>query len=285
MAWGRLVTELHAMLKLYEQTLPKKDDTLALHAIRAGKVQKKIHKNKKPQLAARGNNQRKEKFKLSYAPKPKIPPPPKKENPAKDAICHQYSDVGIILVSHLYDDGFINRFENNCWDIKTDDFIDAVKDYYCCWSSWKRLSESLDNLKEHVIIAHHTPLYTPQHNGVSKRRNRTLLDMVRSMISQTTLLMSFWDYAFESPARILNMVPTKKDLVDLPPDGKIVGSKWLFKKKTSMDEVVQTYKARLVAKGLTQTYGVDYEKTFSPVADIRAIRILVAIPASYDYEI
>ncbi|GKA96270.1 retrotransposon protein, putative, ty1-copia subclass, partial [Tanacetum coccineum] len=75
------------------------------------------------------------------------------------------------------------------------------------------------------------------------------------------------------------------DLVDLPPDGKTVGSKWLFKKKTDMDGVVHTYKARLVAKGFTQTYGVDYEETLSPVADIRAIRILVAIAAFYDYEI
>nr|GEW42994.1 hypothetical protein [Tanacetum cinerariifolium] len=42
------------------------------------------------------------------------------------------------------------------------------------------------------------------------------------------------------------------DLVDLPPNGKTVGSKWLFKKKTNMDGVVQTYKARLIAKGFWQ---------------------------------
>nr|GEY50640.1 hypothetical protein [Tanacetum cinerariifolium] len=70
--------------------------------------------------------------------------------------------------------------------------------------------EFLDHLKDHGIIAHHTPLYTPQHNGVSKKRNRTLLDMVRSMMSQKTLPKSFWDYALETAARILNMVPTKK---------------------------------------------------------------------------
>ncbi|GJX38644.1 retrotransposon protein, putative, ty1-copia subclass [Tanacetum coccineum] len=52
-----------------------------------------------------------------------------------------------------------------------------------------------------------------------------------------------------------------------------------------MDGVVHTYKARLVAKGFTQTYGVDYEETFSHVAYIRAIRILIAIVAFYDYEI
>ncbi|GJV16884.1 retrotransposon protein, putative, ty1-copia subclass [Tanacetum coccineum] len=51
-----------------------------------------------------------------------------------------------------------------------------------------------------------SPPYTPQHNGVSKRRNCTLLDMM----NLTTLPLSFWDYALESATRILNMVPTKK---------------------------------------------------------------------------
>ncbi|GKB78525.1 retrotransposon protein, putative, ty1-copia subclass [Tanacetum coccineum] len=75
------------------------------------------------------------------------------------------------------------------------------------------------------------------------------------------------------------------DLVDLPPNGKTVGSKWLFKKKTDMDEAVHTYKARLVAKGYTQTSGIDYEETFYSVAYIRAIRILIPIAAFYNYEI
>ncbi|GKE07492.1 retrovirus-related pol polyprotein from transposon TNT 1-94 [Tanacetum coccineum] len=262
--------------------------------------------------------------------------------------------------------------------------------------------EFLDHLKEHEIIGNHTPPYIPQHNGVSERRNIYLLDMVRSMMSQTTLPKSFWDYAIESAACILNMVPTKKvcealvkrdtltkpdkleprsikcifigylmetietsgsledlkiihdedthpsentslhhdegdqeinepqsdiipvcrpsrtrhaldrmclyinakehelrdlneptnykaalldlesdkwlaamnvemqsikdnqvwDLVDLPPNGKTVGSKWLFKKKTDTDGNIHTYKAH-----------------------IRAIRILIAITAFYDYEI
>ncbi|GKB70328.1 retrotransposon protein, putative, ty1-copia subclass [Tanacetum coccineum] len=74
-------------------------------------------------------------------------------------------------------------------------------------------------------------------------------------------------------------------LVVLPPNAKVVKIKWIYKKKTNMDGKVYIYKARLVAKGFTQTYGVDYEETFSLVADIRAIRILIAIAAYYDYEI
>ncbi|GJZ43174.1 retrotransposon protein, putative, ty1-copia subclass [Tanacetum coccineum] len=75
------------------------------------------------------------------------------------------------------------------------------------------------------------------------------------------------------------------EIFDIPPNGKTVGHKWLFKKKTDMDGAAHTYKARLVAKGFTQTSGIDYEETFSPVADIRAIRILIAIAAFYNYEI
>nr|GFA23010.1 hypothetical protein [Tanacetum cinerariifolium] len=62
-------------------------------------------------------------------------------------------------------------------------------------------------------------------------------------------------------------------------------NKWLFKKKTNMDGVVHTHIARLVEKGYTQTSRIDYEETFSSVADIRAIRILIARAAYYDYEI
>ena len=45
------------------------------------------------------------------------------------------------------------------------------------------------------------------------------------------------------------------------------------------------YKARLVAKGFRQIQGVDYDETFSPVAMLKSVRILLAIAAFFDYEI
>nr|GEZ10336.1 hypothetical protein [Tanacetum cinerariifolium] len=75
--------------------------------------------------------------------------------------------------------------------------------------------EFKDYLKACGIFQQLTRPYTPQHNGVSEIRNRTLLDMVQSMIDLTNLQLSFWDYALESAARILNMVPTnKRDTLD-----------------------------------------------------------------------
>nr|GEV45616.1 hypothetical protein [Tanacetum cinerariifolium] len=534
-------------------------NTPALNAIRAGKVQKgNKHKKSQSQMAARGQNHEKGKNKQAYAPKPKIPPPPKREDLVKDSMCHECGETGhwkrnypkylakllkkkknaasgaggsgivlnnchyapsitrgVISVSRFHEDGFVNRFVNNtiqhsrnnmvyfraiprdgifeidlsnshtnarafekcvscvsgkmarkpythqverakdllglihtdvCGLFKimsrqgasyfitfTDDFnhygyVYVLKHKHEVFESFKLFQkevenqlgktikslrfdhggeymsqEFLDHLKDHRIIAHRTPPYTPQHNGLSERRNRTLLDMVRSMMSQTTLPKSFWDYTLETATRILNMAPTKKVeripyknslinqdasgsledleiiqekdthpsidtilnheeddieinkpqsdivpirrstrtrhapncmclyldikehelgdlgeptnykvalldpksekwlnamnvemqsmkdnevwvLVKLPPNGKTVGSKWLFKKKTDMDGNIHTYKARLVVKGYTQTLWIDYEETFSPVEKIRAIRILIAIVAYYDYE-
>ncbi|KAI3819320.1 hypothetical protein L1987_13147 [Smallanthus sonchifolius] len=75
------------------------------------------------------------------------------------------------------------------------------------------------------------------------------------------------------------------DLVELPPESRAVGNKWIFKRKTDMHENIHTYKARLVAKGFTQTQGIDYDETFSPVAMNKSIRILLTIAAYYDYKI
>ncbi|KAK9033674.1 hypothetical protein V6N11_049860 [Hibiscus sabdariffa] len=72
------------------------------------------------------------------------------------------------------------------------------------------LSHDFDELlKECGIVSQLTPPGTPQWNGVSERRNRTLLDMVRSMMSHTDLPTSFWGYALETAAFTLNCVPSK----------------------------------------------------------------------------
>nr|GEY28479.1 retrotransposon protein, putative, Ty1-copia subclass [Tanacetum cinerariifolium] len=70
--------------------------------------------------------------------------------------------------------------------------------------------EFFDHLKNYGIVLQLPPPRTPQLNGVAKRRNSTLLDMVRSMMNRATLLISFWGYALETAAYILNLVPSNK---------------------------------------------------------------------------
>ncbi|KAL0437758.1 UNVERIFIED_CONTAM: Transposon Ty2-GR1 Gag-Pol polyprotein [Sesamum radiatum] len=69
--------------------------------------------------------------------------------------------------------------------------------------------EFIDYLKENEILSQWIPPGTPQLNGVAERRNRTLLDMVRSMMSFTELLPSFWGHVLETAVKLLNISPSK----------------------------------------------------------------------------
>ncbi|GKA19407.1 retrotransposon protein, putative, ty1-copia subclass [Tanacetum coccineum] len=419
----------------YKKGLSKKAATPQVMAIQGGRIQKA---NKKSQKAkGKGKGKGKEN---SYIPKPKNPKPYAKEHLEKNDAYHHckeglrgarkleqgahYLYVGNGVRAQVeaiksYDlvlpNGLVFKYEVENQLGKTIKALqsDRAGEYIS--------QEFKDYLKACGIVQQLTPLYTPQHNGVSERRNCTLLDMVRSMMNLTTLLLSFWNYALESAARILNTdceALVKRDTPDklqqrsvkcfnigypketmgyyfyFPPKNKIVVARYakLFEKKlfypkvsgrtgeleeiqdedtspsetaskipmevegfeppheeespirrsvrthrapeclclnveveehslgdlnepanykaamldleynkwldamnaemqsmkdnqTERDGNVHTYKALLVAIGFTQLYRVDYEEMFSPVADIRAIRILIAITTYYDYEI
>ena len=52
----------------------------------------------------------------------------------------------------------------------------------------------------------------------------------------------------------------KNDVLDVvlrPKDKPIVSSKWIFKKKHSIDGFIEKYKARFVARGFSQKEGID----------------------------
>ena len=65
------------------------------------------------------------------------------------------------------------------------------------------------HLKQCGIVSQLTPPRRPQRNGVFECRNRTLLDIVRSMVSLTDLPLSFWGYALEIAAFTFNRAPSK----------------------------------------------------------------------------
>ncbi|KAL0378621.1 UNVERIFIED_CONTAM: Retrovirus-related Pol polyprotein from transposon RE2 [Sesamum radiatum] len=191
--------------------------------------------------------------------------------------------------------------------------------------------EFIDYLKENEIFSHWTPPGTLQLNGVTERRNRTLLDMVRSIMSFKKLPPSFRGYVLEMNGKFLNIVPSKtvpqtsfeiwhgkhsrrdealleesskepqhdctisfeppfslivfRSSLDQPEnleylrDVRLVGCKWIYKRKLGANEEVTTFKARLAAKGYTQRPEIDFEETYSRVAMDKSIRILLAIAA------
>jgi hypothetical protein len=66
-------------------------------------------------------------------------------------------------------------------------------------------------------------------------------------------------------------------LQTLPKDKKKIGCKWVYKIKHNVNGFMSKYKARLVAKGYVQTYSINYEETYSPIAKMTIAKIIIAM--------
>ncbi|CAM8885345.1 unnamed protein product [Rhodiola kirilowii] len=76
------------------------------------------------------------------------------------------------------------------------------------------------------------------------------------------------------------------DLVDRPKGKKLVGCKWIYKKKEGISGVEKPrLKAILVAKGFTQQEGIDFTEIFSPVVKHMSIRVVLFMLAEFDLEL
>ena len=73
-------------------------------------------------------------------------------------------------------------------------------------------------------------------------------------------------------------------LVNLPEGKDAIGVKWVYKTKFNEDGNVVKHKARLVAKGFSQQCGIDYNETFSPVARLDTLRIVLAITRHHKWK-
>lgn len=65
--------------------------------------------------------------------------------------------------------------------------------------------------------------------------------------------------------------------VDLPTGKMTVGCKWVYKTKLQADGTINRHKAKLAAKGFTQTEGIDFMETFSPMVKLTTVRSTILL--------
>jgi len=122
-------------------------------------------------------------------------------------------------------------------------------------------------------------LYLELPNNIGKKiRLKYLIQLLSILIKEQCTQL--WIIAMKSEIDSMHSNQVW-NLVEPPMKVKSIGYKWIYKKKRGVGGKAQTFKARLVAKGFTQKEGIDYEETFSPVAILKIIRILLSIVAHY----
>nr|GEX31042.1 copia protein [Tanacetum cinerariifolium] len=72
---------------------------------------------------------------------------------------------------------------------------------------------------------------------------------------------------------------------EIAKNGKVIGTKWVFKNNLDENGIVSRNKARLVAQGYNQQEGIDYDETYALVARLESIRILLAYARALDFKL
>eukprot|EP00253_Pinus_taeda_P010955 PITA_10955 len=93
-----------------------------------------------------------------------------------------------------------------------------------------------------------------------------------------------WDAAMNEEYRSLFANDTW-DLVPLPKGRKLVRCKWVYITKYGPDGKVDKHKAHLVTMAISQVEGIDYTETFSPVAKMNSIRLVLSLATSFKWEV
>jgi len=151
-----------------------------------------------------------------------------------------------------------------------------------------RISNPPSHLQDYICSSKIYPIanyvaysqLSPQHQAYAL----SLTSEVEPANFQAASKDSRWVVAMDNEIRDFNGNHTWK-FVDLPPNVVTIGSKWVYKIKRHVDGTIKRFKAKLAAQGFTQTEGLDYFETFSPVAKLSTVRLLLALASIHGWHL
>jgi hypothetical protein len=134
---------------------------------------------------------------------------------------------------------------------------------------------------EHIEESHiHDPMQDDNVSTRNSKRPRIAKSFGDDYIAYSSPDDDFWKEAIRSDMDSI-MSNATWEVVERSYGCKPIGSKWVFKKKIRPDSTVERYKARLVIKGYSQKEGEDFFYTYSTVARLTTIRVLLSLSASH----
>ena len=153
--------------------------------------------------------------------------------------------------------------------------------YISKWASTRRTSATaLRWTKSHPV----DQILGDPHSGIQTRRQSGNICHFVNFLSPTEPKKI--DEALPDPFWINAMQRNKvSKLLPRPSNKTIIGTKWVLRNKLDENGTVTRNKARLVAQGYQQEEGIDYDKTFAPVAWLESIRLFLAYDAFKDFKV
>ena len=137
-------------------------------------------------------------------------------------------------------------------------------------------NQPLYPLSHYVSLKH----LSPAHKNFIVSLNTTIIPNIVSK----ALIKREWKDAMREEMSALEKNKTW-EIIERLKGKNIVDCKWIFTLKYKADGSLERRKARLVAKGYTQTYGVNYQETFAPIAKMNTVRILLSLAAHYNWQL
>jgi hypothetical protein len=157
-------------------------------------------------------------------------------------------------------------------------------------------SQELITIPEPTILIEHSDNPVEDNNEAPTRSKRLrtvksfgddfmvyLVDDIPTSISEAYASqdVEYWKEAVRSEMDSILANGTWK-ITGHPYGCKPIGCKWVFKKKLRHVGIIEKYKAHLVAKGYTQKEGEDFFDTYSPLAGLTSIQVMLSLASSHD---